>query len=65
MFKPTKKNKKDSVMAKPREMIPMMTQSSDPLGSYTGTPAGFLPTPVGYESLRNEYAAPVQDADDL
>jgi hypothetical protein len=44
----------DTVMIKPREIIPIMAQSADPLGSYTGTPAGAKP-----------YEKPVQDADDL
>ena len=44
----------DTVMLKPREIIPIMAQTSDPLGSYTGTPAGGQP-----------YEKPIQDADDL
>jgi murein endopeptidase len=42
----------DSVMIKPREIIPIMAQSSDPFGSYTGTS-------IGADKM------PVQDADDL
>ena len=42
-----------TVMIKPREIIPIMAQSSDPLGSYTGVPAGYPDE------------KPVQDADDL
>jgi hypothetical protein len=54
--KKIKERHKDSVMIKPREMIPIMAQSADPLGSYTGVPAG-----VGgvYDPI------PIQDADDL
>jgi hypothetical protein len=44
-----------SPMIKPREIIPIMAQSADPLGSYTGTAAG--------GNLENK--APTQDADDL
>jgi hypothetical protein len=44
---------KNSVMLKPREIIPIMAQTSDPLGSYTGIPAGA------------PFEKPVQDADDL
>ena len=47
------KKTQESVMLKPREIIPIMAQSSDPLGSYSGIPAG------------NPYDKPVQDADDL
>ncbi|MCL2071295.1 MAG: hypothetical protein FWH07_03565 [Oscillospiraceae bacterium] len=49
---PIKQKYRDTVMIKPREIIPIMAQSADPLGSYTGTPEapGELPT---------------QDADDL
>ncbi|MCL2071814.1 MAG: hypothetical protein FWH07_06235 [Oscillospiraceae bacterium] len=43
----------DTVMLKPREIIPIMAQMSDPLGSYTGAPAGLFGE------------TPVQDADDL
>ncbi|MCL1832817.1 MAG: hypothetical protein FWG45_07950 [Oscillospiraceae bacterium] len=46
-----------SLMIKPREIIPIMAQSADPLGSYTGTPAGAENTAEG--------KTPVQDADDL
>ena len=46
----------DTVMIKPREIIPIMAQSADPLGSYTGTPAM---TGADYDKM------PVQDADDL
>jgi hypothetical protein len=46
-----------SPMTKPREMAPIMTQAADPLGSYTGTPAGAENTQAG--------KTPVQDADDL
>ena len=49
------KNHKDQTNAMdiPREMIPIMTQAGDSLGSYTGTPSG------------NFGEVPVQDADDL
>jgi len=40
-------------MIKPQELIPIMAQTSDPLGSYTGVPAG------------NPHEKPEQDADDL
>jgi len=43
----------DNVMAKTRELTPIMAQTSDSLGSYTGSPVG--------ESGEK----PVQDADDL
>ena len=49
-----KQNHNKSPMIMPREIIPIMAQASDPLGSYTGTAAGGLP-----------YDTPVQDADDL
>jgi hypothetical protein len=48
-----KKTNQDTVMSKSREMIPIMRQSGDPLGSYTGTSA---------EEFDKK---PVQDADDL
>lgn len=49
-----RQNRKETeVMIKPREIIPIMAQSADPLGSYTGVPAG------------KPYEEPVQDADDL
>jgi hypothetical protein len=51
--KPDKKPGDSAVMIKPREIIPIMAQSSDPLGSYTGTPEG------------NPGEKPTQDADDL
>lgn len=50
------KFKESSAMIKPREIIPIMAQTSDPLGSYTGTPAA-----VG----GNPDVKPIQDADDL
>ncbi|MCL2634844.1 MAG: hypothetical protein FWD34_10070 [Oscillospiraceae bacterium] len=50
--KPPQKSN-ESVMIKPREIIPIMSQMSDPLGSYTGVPAG------------QPYEKPIQDADDL
>ena len=40
-------------MIRAREIIPMMTQSDDPMGSYTGTFAD------------NHDKTPIQDADDL
>jgi len=50
---PEKQKYQDTIMIKPREIIPIMAQTSDPSGSYTGTPAGALGE------------SPVQDADDL
>ena len=51
---PIKQKYRETVMIKPREIIPIMAQSSDPSGSYTGTPIGDV------KDLK-----PVQDADDL
>jgi len=47
------KPKQSEIMLKPREIIPIMAQSADPLGSYTGVVNG------------KPYEKPVQDADDL
>ncbi|MCL1903620.1 MAG: hypothetical protein FWF94_04300 [Oscillospiraceae bacterium] len=47
-----KKYKETGAMIKPREIIPIMAQSADPLGSYTGTP-------------EKPGEKPTQDADDL
>jgi len=52
--KNVKKDKQSNdIMVKPREIIPIMAQSADPLGSYTGVTAS------------KPYEEPVQDADDL
>ena len=48
----TQKNQ-ENAMTTAREMIPLMSQTSDSLGSYTGTPDG------------ETDKMPVQDADDL
>ena len=45
----------ETAMIKPRELIPLMAQTADPLGSYTGTPTG----------EHDGDKKPVQDADDL
>jgi len=50
---PRRHRKENAVMIKPREIIPIMAQSADPLGSYTGVADG------------KPYEKPVQDADDL
>jgi hypothetical protein len=47
------KKSRDGSMTKPRELIEVMSQTSDPLGSYTGVPAGA------------PFEKPTQDADDL
>jgi hypothetical protein len=59
-FKNTPKNKpksdarEQSPMSLPREMVPILAQAGDPLGSYTGTSVG-----------DPHDKTPVQDADDL
>jgi len=51
--RPLNRPEYSEIMIKPREIIPIMAQTADPLGSYTGVADG------------KPYEKPVQDADDL